>query len=218
MTVSESDGPVAASEIKTFRYEKPAALDGDKMIVDLAGSDIIRGRVQVVRKGGENNLHSHEGMDGFWMVLSGRVRFYGPGDTVIGEFGPHEGILIPRGESYWFESADESQDLELLQMAGFEKGTRHRRVDIDPQRINPDEVTITRAASAGGSASENEKRKESALQKYICGDCDYIYDPEKGDPTQNVAPGTAFDDLPDSWECPECGAPKSEFYPIIESS
>ncbi|MDH3240869.1 MAG: rubredoxin [Alphaproteobacteria bacterium] len=56
------------------------------------------------------------------------------------------------------------------------------------------------------------------MQKFICGDCDYIYDPEKGDPTQNVAPGTAFDDLPDTWECPECGAPKSEFYPIIEST
>jgi len=218
MTISESEGRSAASPIKTFRYEKPATIDGDKMIVDLAGSDIIRGRVQVVRKGGENNLHSHEGMDGFWLVLSGRVRFYGPGDEVIGEFGRHEGILIPRGEAYWFESADESQDLELLQMAGFEKGTRVRRVDIDPLRINPDEVTITSAASAGPSASDRENGKENALQKFICGDCDYIYDPEKGDPTQNVAPGTAFDDLPDTWECPECGAPKSEFYPIIEST
>jgi len=219
MTVTESEGRSAGSQIKTFRYEKPTTLDGDKMIVDLAGSDIIRGRVQVVRKGGENNLHSHEGMDGFWLVLNGRVCFYGPGDEVIGEFGPHEGILIPRGEAYWFESADESQDLELLQMAGFEKGTKVRRVDIDPQRLNPDEVTITSAAAATAPvASEKDTGKESALQKYICGDCDYIYDPEKGDPTQNVAPGTAFDDLPDTWECPECGAPKSEFYPIIESN
>jgi len=56
------------------------------------------------------------------------------------------------------------------------------------------------------------------LQKFICGDCDYIYDPEKGDPSQNIAPGTAFEDLPDGWECPECGAPKSEFYPIVESN
>lgn len=217
MSVSESKAPTAPSQIKTFRYEKPATIDGDKMIIELAGSDIIRGRVQVVRKGGENNLHSHEGMDGFWLVLSGRVRFYGPDDEIIGEFGPHEGILIPRGEAYWFESADESQDLELLQMAGFEKGTRVRRVDLEPQRLNPDEVTITPAAAAG-SAPQKETRKENALQKYICGDCDYIYDPEKGDPTQNVAPGTAFEDLPDSWECPECGAPKSEFYPIIESN
>ena len=52
-------------------------MPGGKAIVQLAGSDIIRGRVQVVREGGENNLHSHRGMDGFWMVLAGRVRFYG---------------------------------------------------------------------------------------------------------------------------------------------
>ncbi len=220
MSVSESEGRSPASTVKTFRYEKPATVDGDKMIIELAGSDIIRGRVQVVRKGGENNLHSHDGMDGFWMVLSGRVRFYGPGDEVIGEFGQHEGILIPRGSSYWFESADEGQDLELLQMAGFEKGTKVRRVDVDPQRIDPDQVTITPAPPAGSVAEETATQtgKEDALQKFICGDCDYIYDPAVGDPSQNVAPGTAFDDLPDSWECPECGAPKSEFYPIIESN
>ncbi|MGY9005302.1 MAG: rubredoxin [Alphaproteobacteria bacterium] len=56
------------------------------------------------------------------------------------------------------------------------------------------------------------------MQKYICGDCDYIYDPAKGDPTQKIAPGTSFDDLPDTWECPECGVGKDEFYPIIESN
>ena len=70
---------------------------------------------------------------------------------------------------------------------------------------------------ATGFAAINAK-KETILQKFICGDCDYIYDPEKGDPSQNIAPGTAFDDLPDSWICPECDAPKSEFYPIIESA
>ena len=80
---------------QVFQYQKPSDMPGGKAIVQLAGSDIIRGRVQVVREGGENNLHSHRGMDGFWMVLAGRVRFYGPGDVVIGEFGKHEGVLIP---------------------------------------------------------------------------------------------------------------------------
>ena len=60
---------------QVFKYEKPSDMPGGKAIVQLAGSDIIRGRVQVVREGGENNLHSHRGMDGFWMVLAGRVRF-----------------------------------------------------------------------------------------------------------------------------------------------
>ena len=51
-------------------------------------------------------------------------------------------------------------------------------------------------------------------QKYQCGICGYIYDPAKGDPDNGVAPGTTFDELPDDWECPVCGAPKEEFSPI----
>ena len=62
-------------------------MPGGKAIVQLAAAILFCGRVQVVREGGENNLHSHRGMDGFWMVLAGRVRFYGPGDALIGEFG-----------------------------------------------------------------------------------------------------------------------------------
>jgi rubredoxin len=54
------------------------------------------------------------------------------------------------------------------------------------------------------------------MQKYICTLCDYIYDPEVGDDTQGVAPGTSFDDLPDEWVCPDCGAGKEEFEPYEE--
>ncbi len=61
-------------------------------------------------------------------------------------------------------------------------------------------------------------RETTTLQKFICGDCDYIYDPDLGDPAQNIAPGTAFEDLPEGWECPECGAPKADFYPIVASN
>ena len=51
------------------------------------------------------------------------------------------------------------------------------------------------------------------MQKYRCLLCGYIYDPEKGDPGAGMEPGTAFEDLPDDWECPECGASKDEFEP-----
>lgn len=49
------------------------------------------------------------------------------------------------------------------------------------------------------------------MDKYVCSVCGYIYDPEKGDPTSGIAPGTAFEDLPDDWVCPECGADKDQF-------
>jgi len=49
--------------------------------------------------------------------------------------------------------------------------------------------------------------------KYRCLACGYIYDPEIGDPSNGIPPGTSFDDLPDDWKCPTCGSPKSMFEP-----
>ena len=51
-------------------------------------------------------------------------------------------------------------------------------------------------------------------KSYECGICGYIYDPAIGDPDNGIAPGTPFEELPDDWECPVCGAPKEEFSPI----
>ena len=44
------------------------------------------------------------------------------------------------------------------------------------------------------------------MDKYVCSVCGYVYDPEVGDPDNGVAAGTAFEDLPDDWTCPVCGA------------
>ncbi|MFZ5515052.1 MAG: rubredoxin [Candidatus Zhuqueibacterota bacterium] len=49
------------------------------------------------------------------------------------------------------------------------------------------------------------------MKKYVCVICGYIYDPKKGDPDSDIEPGTGFDDLPDDWVCPVCGADKSQF-------
>ena len=49
------------------------------------------------------------------------------------------------------------------------------------------------------------------MKKYVCDVCGYIYDPEVGDPDQDIEPGTPFEDLPEEWECPLCGAGKDQF-------
>ncbi|MDD1678688.1 MAG: rubredoxin [Methanomicrobiales archaeon] len=54
------------------------------------------------------------------------------------------------------------------------------------------------------------------MKKYQCALCGHIYDPEEGDPTQNIKPGTPFEDLPERWVCPICGAEKSQFREVIE--
>ena len=49
-----------------------------------------------------------------------------------------------------------------------------------------------------------------AMDKWEC-PCGYIYDPEEGDAETNIAMGTPFEDLPDDWVCPKCGAEKEFF-------
>jgi len=63
-----------------------------------------------------------------------------------------------------------------------------------------------------------EKKKEQPaaaepgkMKKYRCLVCGHVYDPEEGDPDTGIPPGTAFEDLPDDWYCPVCGAGKEDF-------
>jgi len=47
--------------------------------------------------------------------------------------------------------------------------------------------------------------------KWICESCGFIYDPEDGDPDGGIPPGTPFEDIPETWFCPVCGARKRDF-------
>ncbi|MFC2078366.1 rubredoxin [Candidatus Bipolaricaulota bacterium] len=49
------------------------------------------------------------------------------------------------------------------------------------------------------------------MDKWVCTVCGYVYDPAVGDTTNNIAAGTAFEDLPEDWVCPECGVGKEFF-------
>ncbi|HEX9778860.1 MAG TPA: rubredoxin [Geopsychrobacteraceae bacterium] len=50
--------------------------------------------------------------------------------------------------------------------------------------------------------------------RYICTCCGYVYDPAKGDVLNEVAPGVLFEDLPETWVCPLCYAPRDSFDPL----
>lgn len=53
-------------------------------------------------------------------------------------------------------------------------------------------------------------------KRYACTACDYVYDPEKGDPETGIAPGTPFEEIPDNWTCPVCGLYKDAFRAVGE--
>jgi mannose-6-phosphate isomerase-like protein (cupin superfamily) len=114
---------------QAFKYDNPKR-DAGKTMVNLGQTDVVRGLVQIVKKGeGDNNLHLHTGMDSLWFVLKGRVKFYGENDEVLGEYGPQEGLIMPRNNVYWFASVGD-EDLELLQCVGYDRDVKNERVDM----------------------------------------------------------------------------------------
>lgn len=121
-----------------FRYERPdeEARAGRKATIVLPGVDRLHAHVQVVGEGGETNLHSHPGTDGWWFVLSGRARFYGEDDREpVAVVGRLEGVLVPRGTKYWFER-DGDELLEILHIA-----VTQPEADIATDRRNHRPVT-----------------------------------------------------------------------------
>ncbi len=51
------------------------------------------------------------------------------------------------------------------------------------------------------------------MGKYVCLVCGYVYDPQIGDEQNGIVPGTPFEQLPEDWTCPMCGASKKNFAP-----
>ena len=119
-------------ETKEFRHQTPE-FEGVKKTWQVCNSDLMKVQVQVVKNGGENNLHTHTGEDAFWYVISGAVKFYGEGDKLVGEYKKGEGILVPRGYKYWFESAS-PEPLEILRVTAKDQNIDNKRVDLSPQK------------------------------------------------------------------------------------
>ena len=95
---------------------------------------------------------------------------------------------------------------EQLKAAGFEVIEETIRSLWNPEEEDfagiPALVTSLIGSAAEEAAAEVEKEDDPKKAKYQCGPCGYIYDPEEGDPDSGIAPGTAFEDLPDDWCCP----------------
>ena len=71
---------------------------------------------------------------------------------------------------------------------------------------------IERALKLPGSESKSETFLISInMKKYVCDVCGWEYDPEVGYPEGGIAPGTAWEDVPEDFVCPLCGVGKDEF-------
>ena len=109
------------AELQTFRYDGPDAPQvrkrgerGDSH--DLITNDKVISTIQIMKKGQGNTIHSHRDQDGYWFVLAGRVKFHSVGQEIIAELGKNEGIYVPHGTRYWFESVDD-EPLQILRVS-----------------------------------------------------------------------------------------------------
>jgi len=114
------------SPFKTFKV-RPQLLESGKQSHALVRNRDISCGVQVVAKGGETNMHAHSGVDEIWYILAGEATFYGERDEVVAKIGPNEGLLIPHGVAYWFESS-QPENLVLLRFGAKVEDT-DKRID-----------------------------------------------------------------------------------------
>ncbi len=114
------------------------------------------------------------------------------------------------------ETIHDMKWFEVIETRGYIKEDRIASWQVTIKiGFNVNEKTVDKKKPSG---AKEEPKKESPAgdgknktSKYRCKVCGYIYDPAVGDESQGVKPGTPFENLPDSWTCPECGAAKSEF-------
>jgi mannose-6-phosphate isomerase-like protein (cupin superfamily) len=124
----------AENRIAVFNYEMSQSSGKPKDVSILAQTPLVVAVVQVVREGGENNLHYHTNSDTLWTVLRGRVRFYGVNDSLLAELGSLESILMPGGARYWFEKIG-SEDLVLQQIIAVDRSAgESQRINLDKHK------------------------------------------------------------------------------------
>jgi rubredoxin len=88
-------------------------------------------------------------------------------------------------------------------------------------------VSLACASEAGPSVGQWRLRQNSILRTpmtdavatayrtWMCVVCGFIYDEAKGLPEEGIAPGTRWEDVPDTWTCPDCGVTKDDFEMMV---
>jgi mannose-6-phosphate isomerase-like protein (cupin superfamily) len=125
----------AEAQIEQFRYEKPLPNGRPKQNTWLVRRPKMCVVIQCVHEGGENNLHYHTNSETSWMVLKGRARFEGVDGKLIAELGPLDGLVLPGGARYKFDTIGDG-DLEILQMVAIDDPEQGRgeRLNVEPHR------------------------------------------------------------------------------------
>ncbi|MDX1483526.1 MAG: cupin domain-containing protein [Alphaproteobacteria bacterium] len=156
---SQSPAPApwdGAGAVKpSFFTMRAQLLDAGNTETPLAVGEHLWLKIKVYAKGGENKLHAHPYQDHAFIVLDGRARFHGPRGEEK-ELKRNDGIFLPAGSYYWFETISE-EPLVLLRAGAVMAPDKH-----PDTRIMPDGEWAVRRGRAETFVSDNVKYREGA--------------------------------------------------------
>jgi len=153
----------------------------------------------------------------------------------IGNFGFKSGREHHKYQTVSFKKGDNGAPILLENSLGFLEAEVINKLEVETHTVFIGRVTnaeiisneepLTYAqyhlikrgytpSTAPISTPDGQKNEVNKEQKYRCSVCGYVYDPVSGDPDSGIAPGTAFEDIPEDWVCPICGATKAQFQPL----
>ncbi len=154
--------------------------------------------------------------------------------SFIGHFGFKSGRDIDKLEDVNYKIGETRAPVVIDNALAYLEARVIQEVDVGTHTIFIDELVVAdvlregepmtyayyhqvkRGTTPKTAPSYVDEKKIEAIKipKYRCTVCGYIYDPELGDPDSGIKPGTPFEEIPDGWVCPVCGASKSEFEKI----
>jgi len=126
----------AAPQAQVFSMKTPLLSSG-RTNQEIAGTDLLKLRMKVYAEGGENGLHKHEDEDHAFVVMQGQATFHDENETVR-VVNQYEGILIPRGAYYYFQSSGD-ENLVLLRVGAGRKPEGEFRVGTSGRPLTMEE-------------------------------------------------------------------------------
>ncbi|MEM0492493.1 MAG: rubredoxin [Candidatus Thermoplasmatota archaeon] len=156
--------------------------------------------------------------------------------TFIGKFGFKSGRDIDKFKDTNYKTGGTGAPIVLDYTIGYIEASMIDRIDIgshtifiakvtEAEILKDDDDVLTyeyyhkikggyspkTAPTYSAMVDKIKKKEEKKMDRYVCTVCGYVYDPAKGDPDNGVPAKTRFEDLPDDWVCPICGAGKEAF-------
>ena len=126
----------APPKAEVFSLKTPLLSEG-RSNLQVAATDLLKLRVKVYAEGGENGLHTHHDEDHAFVVLQGQATFHDENDTAT-VVNRYEGILLPKGAFYYFQSTGD-ENLVLLRVGAGRKAEGGFRVGTNGVPLTAEE-------------------------------------------------------------------------------